>query len=156
MFGQFCIGSYMILCPKCKIPKPQENFYKRSDEKYYRSYCKDCDKKDYTEFRKKNPHISHLSNAKQRAKKLNLCFDLDKVWFYENLKDTCPIFKTPFGSGSFAPSIDRIDSKKGYTKDNCQIISMRANRIKNDATIEELQTIVNYLNNPTSAGPAPS
>lgn len=44
-----------------------------------------------------------------------------------------------------SPSIDRIDSSKDYTADNIQIISWRANRIKNDATPEELRKIADYL-----------
>ena len=35
-----------------------------------------------------------------------------------------------------APSLDRIDSTKGYTKDNIWVISHRANQIKNDATVD--------------------
>lgn len=44
-----------------------------------------------------------------------------------------------------SPSIDRIDSTKDYTLDNIQVISWRANRIKNDATPEELRKIADYM-----------
>jgi hypothetical protein len=101
----------------------------------------------FNTFRKNNPHISHLSNAKQRAKKFNLPFDLDKKWFYENLKTSCPVFDIPFSEGKNNPSIDRIIPEKGYLKTNCRIISHRANTIKNDATLEELQLLIKYLEN---------
>ena len=38
-------------------------------------------------------------------------------------------------------SIDRIDNSKGYTIENCQIVSNRYNKIKNDATPLELLKI---------------
>ena len=42
-------------------------------------------------------------------------------------------------------SFDRFDPKIGYTKENTQIISWRANRIKNDGTEEEHFKIAYYL-----------
>ena len=44
-----------------------------------------------------------------------------------------------------SPSLDRIDSSKGYTPDNVWVISRRANTIKNDATLAELKMIVANL-----------
>lgn len=44
-----------------------------------------------------------------------------------------------------SPSFDRIDPSQGYVKGNVQIVSWRANRIKNDATPEELRKIADYL-----------
>ena len=44
-----------------------------------------------------------------------------------------------------SPSIDRLDSSKGYTPSNIWIISARANRIKSDATLVELKMLVAAL-----------
>ena len=40
------------------------------------------------------------------------------------------------------PSIDRIDPSKGYIKGNVWVVSWRANRLKSDASLEELEGIV--------------
>lgn len=44
-----------------------------------------------------------------------------------------------------SPSIDRVDPKKGYTVDNIAIVCWRCNRIKQDATAEELRVIANFI-----------
>jgi hypothetical protein len=49
------------------------------------------------------------------------------------------------GSQDSCPSVDRIDSSKGYTRENVWIISKRANVIKNNASIEELRMIYEGL-----------
>ena len=56
--------------------------------------------------------------------------------------------KLEFNSAGFrenSPSIDRIDSTKGYTPDNIQIISWKANRIKGYASVQELEMLLAYL-----------
>jgi hypothetical protein len=44
-----------------------------------------------------------------------------------------------------SPSLDRSIPELGYVKENVHIISWRANRIKNNATPEELIAIAEYM-----------
>ena len=44
-----------------------------------------------------------------------------------------------------SPSFDRLDTSKGYVKDNVIVLSWRANRIKNDGTAEEHRKIADFL-----------
>jgi hypothetical protein len=44
-----------------------------------------------------------------------------------------------------SPSFDRVNPKLGYVKGNVQIISSRANRIKNDGSSEEHRLIAAYM-----------
>lgn len=44
-----------------------------------------------------------------------------------------------------SPSIDRIDSSKGYVKGNVVLCSWRANRLKNNGTAEEHRKIADFL-----------
>ena len=47
-------------------------------------------------------------------------------------------------NNDLTPSIDRIDPKKGYVKDNIIVVSMRANRIKTDATVDEIRRVADF------------
>lgn len=60
--------------------------------------------------------------------------------------DCCPILGTPFEYKTYyTSSIDRIDSDKGYIKGNVQVISHKANAMKNSATKEELVKFANWI-----------
>ncbi len=39
-----------------------------------------------------------------------------------------------------------VEKSRGYTKDNIQVISYKANTMKNNATIEELKLFSNWIN----------
>ena len=41
--------------------------------------------------------------------------------------------------------LKKIDSSKGYIKGNIQVISFKANRLKNNGTIEEFKKIISYI-----------
>lgn len=98
--------------------------------------------------RHNNPERVLLYEARKRAKKKNIecSINIEDIF----IPDFCPVLKIPiiFGRGKRldnSPSIDRIDNTKGYTKENICVISFRANALKNNATIEELMAIVNYM-----------
>jgi hypothetical protein len=44
-----------------------------------------------------------------------------------------------------SPSVDQLDSAKGYSSDNIRIVSWRANDIKGNASLGELQRVVRWL-----------
>lgn len=81
--------------------------------------------------------------TKDRALKKNLEFNLIESDII--IPEFCPILKIPLFIGiknqyENSPTIDRIDNNKGYIKENCKIISMKANTMKNNATLDELKT----------------
>ena len=84
-------------------------------------------------------------SAQERAIKKGLEFSI-RVEDIE-IPKTCPLLNIILieGDRECTPSLDRIDSKKGYTPDNVWVISHRANQIKNDATLEELKLITENL-----------
>lgn len=91
-----------------------------------------------------NQEVRLYHCAKQRASRSNIEFSItiDDIV----IPDICPLLKIPLtnimSKGRIASnaSIDRIDSNKGYTKDNIQVISDLANRMKQNATKEQLIT----------------
>ena len=85
--------------------------------------------------------------AKNRAKNKNLPFDITLEDII--IPEFCPILgiKLEKGNGiacDNSPSIDRINSDFGYTKDNIVVCSYRANRIKNDSSIQEIEMILKW------------
>lgn len=116
---------------------------KRKEElgDYYTSYN--------SRWRIKYPERYLLQCAKGSAKKTGREFSLVE----EDIKipSHCPVLGIPLevkaglGLRDNIPSIDRIDSSKGYTKDNIQIISWRANNLKSNGTLEEFQKLVRFM-----------
>lgn len=44
-----------------------------------------------------------------------------------------------------APSVDRFDNNKGYSKENVRVISVRANLLKKDANVDEIRALLRYM-----------
>ncbi len=67
-----------------------------------------------------------------------------------DIPERCPILGIPLARGTQkqndrSPSIDRIDNTKGYVPGNVQVISLKANRMKNDATDTELLLFADWI-----------
>lgn len=144
----------MICCIKCNLEKDESCFYiEHNDGKtYYRTDCIECVKKTKKNYRKAIKHEldgicrSMLRGAKKRSHKKGLPQpDFDWKFLKEIYpKDAkCPILGLELRPSDKiispnSPTLDRIDPTKPYTKDNVVIICNRANRLKSNASFEEL------------------
>jgi hypothetical protein len=57
---------------------------------------------------------------------------------------TIDYFKKGSGGSNHSPSIDRLVPEDGYVRGNVRIISQKANRLKQDATVDEQIQILSY------------
>ena len=141
-------------CSKCKNEKNFEEFgiFKSNDtgwfdiEGYRRKWhCRDCDNKYNKTLHKNSPEKRLYNLAKRRAKDKNLEFNLTKEYIKSIFpKDNkCPVTGKEFQYGlknrDYAPSIDKINPKKGYIIGNVVIISHKMNAFKSD--IEDIELI---------------
>lgn len=92
------------------------------------------------------------SRLKSSAKKRGIPFSLT-ITDINNLTFpiSCPILGIPLSTNreqsdnSF--SVDRIDSSKGYEIDNIIVISWKANRLKSNGSLEEINKISEFYKN---------
>jgi hypothetical protein len=143
------------ICTKCLKEKELSFFHKRKASKDGLCFiCKDCysiigktrDKNKLREshriYRESNPIKFMVWNAKKRSKKYNLAFNItiDDII----IPKKCPYLDIELtnyqGSGrqDSNVSLDRIIPELGYVKGNIEVISELANRMKNNATKEQL------------------
>lgn len=85
----------------------------------------------------RHPKRNLVNNARKRAAVKDLPFNITESDI--EIPEVCPYLKTPFQKNTmYAMSLDRIDPRLGYVKGNIEVISRKANVMKNDASVEEL------------------
>jgi hypothetical protein len=91
-------------------------------------------------------HFASLeASARRRAAALGREYSLPPGWAkqqYALQTGVCALTGQAFNKdrmrrAPFAPSIDRVNNKLGYTPENCQLITYIANCAKNQFTVEE-------------------
>lgn len=96
----------------------------------------------------RDPRCFMLSRARTRSLKHNVPFNITKEDIV--IPTFCPVLGIPLQIGTGdktdnSPSLDRIVPSKGYVIGNIEVMSDKANRIKTNASLEEIEKVVIYL-----------
>ena len=99
-------------------------------------------------YRKRTRERSLLNASLVRAAKHKMEHNIDLEDIV--IPDVCPVLGIKLdryapNHAPNLPSLDRVDSSKGYIKGNVRVISWRANRLKQAATLGELLAIYEYV-----------
>lgn len=143
-------GTYGKVCSECGIFEEYTEFTTRKvDGKWYlSSSCKVTANTRLREDRDKDTVQAKVWNLKSRANRIGLPFNITKEDL--TVPTYCPILglKLEDTRGKRRTdntwSVDRIIPELGYVKGNVVVVSWRANRLKNDATLEELEKIYKF------------
>lgn len=90
-----------------------------------------------------------LARSRNRAKRNGLEFTITEADVV--VPEFCPVLglrldqNTVVRQQANTPSLDRFDNSKGYIPGNVRVISFRANKLKSDATAEEMRRVLAYM-----------
>lgn len=139
-------GPAILLCKTCGKERAISAFspHKGCKLGVDTSRCKPC-KKSKVDWKKQPLEKRIYNRVKSRAKRLGREFDLELEDI--QIPVLCPVFQKPFiyGDSDWTYSLDRLDNDKGYVKGNVIVVSNKANRIKNNATKEELEAVLKFF-----------
>ena len=124
--------------------------YRTENREEYNRYCREKKKESYTtekrrEIYRKNILVEMFDGAKRRAKTNNIPFTIEIEDVI--IPTVCPVLGLPFSfdEKEMSPSLDKKINELGYIKGNVFVVSKRANRLKNDASIDEIRKILKYM-----------
>jgi hypothetical protein len=158
------------VCTKCEVEKPLEEFGKCSpknpkgaykDGRTYacrachndtrRKWCRDNRAKSNdinTRYQEKNPEFYMWCAAKARAKRRGTPFTIKRSDIH--IPEVCPVLGIPLTKGKGvcgpnSPSLDAIVPELGYVPGNIVVMSHKANTIKSNADLKDLELVVSWL-----------
>ena len=148
-----------------RIKKDKKKYYDENRDKIRKYYQ---DNKDWILERAKEKRKgmdgclkTMFYSARTRAKSKQWDFDLDLDYLHSIAPDCCPVDGLPFDWNRerendpslplAIPSLDRIDSSKGYVKGNVAIIGDKWNRWKSNMTPDDIDALSQYVHSVTKA-----
>ena len=116
----------------------------------------DAELSDYSKAEMLEAHVrkklaNNLAVAANKCREQGIPFDITA----DDLMPAplkCPVFgfkldwyKDGRGGADDSPSIDRLIPEEGYVPGNVKLISLKANRIKNDSDLSELRMVADWV-----------
>lgn len=153
------IGSFRKERNACKKCTSRQRQQRRKETGYYRTpERKLCQKQNLQRWRRNHPAAEMLQRLRNRAKASNIPFNLTKEDI--SIPEFCPVLGMKMsphvdGPSPTSPSVDRVIPALGYVKGNVNVISLRANRLKSNASIEDLEKVLAYIRKSLSLMPLP-
>jgi hypothetical protein len=122
--------------------------YKRLAEEQPEKLAEEARKREQRA-RELYPWAKLIRGAKRRAAQKGLECDLTVDWASARWTGKCEITGIPFdlalpgkpGGRPFSPSIDRIDSTKGYTTDNSRFVLWAINAMKGSGDTSKILSV---------------
>jgi hypothetical protein len=142
----------MKICYICKEEK-EEKFFEAKKGKTTEK-CKTCKNSHQIEYynRKKFhfPFQNYLNSLKGRCKKNNIKCNLTAEHLENIWTPVCPITNMHLvwehdPKNDASAELDRLNPALGYVEGNVSWISRRANMLKANSTIEELEAVLSFL-----------
>jgi hypothetical protein len=136
MAARYTSTGQCVECKRLQYQSPERKSAKSEHSKKFRNS-------------EKGRHYRLLENARRRAKKKNLEISISLADI--TIPKVCPLLGIEIklgGDGLFnmnSPSLDRKDNSRGYVKGNVAVISLKANKLKSDLSIEELRHLARAL-----------
>lgn len=141
------------ICRSCREILPFEKFGKNKNKEFgIENMCKECrkpiSKAYYAKWLKNNAEMRMFVSARNRSKKENIPFSITA----EDIKipEYCPVLGIKLDReggkcNDSTPSLDKFIPELGYTKENINVISWRANWIKQNSTIAEIEKLYFWM-----------
>ena len=139
-------------CNHCKAVKTLDNFHlSKKSELGRHNTCKVCRKKYARERYVENPFKSLHRTKKSWCKKEGVQYSLTEEYLRSIWTGVCPItgeelsIANKVGEHHKSAWLDRINPDGGYVQGNVAFISGRMNRIKYNATIQEIELLLDWM-----------
>lgn len=147
-------SGYCTRTKKCKAARekrymelnPDKREAAKTRQRQYHADHKDERAQYHLGWRRANIKTIAVASARSRASKARVPCEITAESL-PDIPEVCPVLgiTLEYAGGDSSPSLDRIKPGLGYVPGNVHWISLRANRIKTDATVKELFMVAEYF-----------